>query len=229
MFKDVLDTITGRMKKDQTARSSLDFRACCRAICVLCLPHARQHEHADHPAGGIRQPSGAVSAERESNWPTHVCVGKLEGWRSLKICVMLQPRDAFYWFRKQIALDLLSHEIATVIPMFPYYGKRKPKDQFHHIIPSVSDFFVQICSGVLEAAAIGSCWAAEFPEVETVFTGVSMGGSVANVAAILAASNSGSESGNLFVVATCSATSFLTGVLHNRIAWKELSEAPWGC
>jgi hypothetical protein len=49
-----------------------------------------------------------------------------------------------------------------------------------------------------------------------------MGGSVANVAAIIAAADNGPGGpgvGTCPVVATSSATSFLTGVLHNRIAW----------
>ena len=31
--------------------------------------------------------------------------------------------DQFYYFRKQIALDLLKHDIASVILMFPYYPR----------------------------------------------------------------------------------------------------------
>ena len=56
-------------------------------------------------------------------------------------------------------------------------------------------------------------------------TGVSLGGSVANVAAVIAAGNCDTGVGSCPVVATSSATSFLTGVLHNRIAWNVLSEA----
>ena len=44
-----------------------------------------------------------------------------------KIAVHLPTTgDQFYYFRKQIALDLLKHDIASVIPMLPYYGPRKP-------------------------------------------------------------------------------------------------------
>ena len=231
LLKDVLDTITGRNEEKikPLALRWISERVVEPSVFSACLtpgstsmPIIRQAEF-DSPAAQYL-PKESQTGQLMYVWKTGGVVPPR------KICIMLPTTgDAFYWFRKQIALDLLSHEIATVIPMFPYYGKRKPKDQFHHIIPSVSDFFVQICSGVLEAAAIGSWAAAEFPEVETVFTGVSMGGSVANVAAILAASNSGSgKVGTCPIVATCSATSFLTGVLHNRIAWKELSEAPSG-
>ena len=151
-----------------------------------------------------------------------------------KIAVHLPTTgDQFYYFRKQIALDLLKHDIASVILMFPYYSARKPEAQFAHVLPSVSAFITQIAAGVTESAGIAA-WADATYGLETrvVFTGVSLGGSVANVAAIVAAA--GLESGekrvgSAPVVATSSATSFLTGVLHSRIAWDTLAAAPAGC
>ena len=151
-----------------------------------------------------------------------------------KIAVHLPTTgDQFYYFRKQIALDLLKHDIASVILMFPYYSSRKPDAQFAHVLPSVSAFITQIAAGVTESASIAA-WvdATHGRETRVVFTGVSLGGSVANVAAIVAAA--GLESGekrvgSAPVVATSSATSFLTGVLHSRIAWDTLAAAPAGC
>ena len=151
-----------------------------------------------------------------------------------KIAVHLPTTgDQFYYFRKQIALDLLKHDIASVILMFPYYSARKPEAQFAHVLPSVSAFITQIAAGVTESAGIAA-WADATYGLETrvVFTGVSLGGSVANVAAIVAAA--GLERGDVRVgsapvVATSSATSFLTGVLHSRIAWDTLAAAPAGC
>ena len=151
-----------------------------------------------------------------------------------KIAVHLPTTgDQFYYFRKQIALDLLKHDIASVILMFPYYSARKPEAQFAHVLPSVSAFITQIAAGVTESAGIAA-WADATYGLETrvVFTGVSLGGSVANVAAIVAAE--GLERGDVRVgsapvVATSSATSFLTGVLHSRIAWDTLAAAPAGC
>ena len=66
--------------------------------------------------------------------------------------------DQFYYFRKQIALDLLKHDIASVILMFPYYSARKPEAQFAHVLPSVSAFITQIAAGVTESAGIAA-WA----------------------------------------------------------------------
>ena len=151
-----------------------------------------------------------------------------------KIAVHLPTTgDQFYYFRKQIALDLLKHDIASVILMFPYYSSRKPDAQFAHVLPSVSAFITQIAAGVTESASIAA-WvdATHGRETRVVFTGVSLGGSVANVAAIVAAA--GLEDGEKRVgaapvVATSSATSFLTGVLHSRIAWDTLAAAPAGC
>ena len=151
-----------------------------------------------------------------------------------KIAVHLPTTgDQFYYFRKQIALDLLKHDIASVILMFPYYSSRKPDAQFAHVLPSVSAFITQIAAGVTESASIAA-WvdATHGRETRVVFTGVSLGGSVANVAAIVAAA--GLERGDVRVgsapvVATSSATSFLTGVLHSRIAWDTLAAAPAGC
>ena len=65
-----------------------------------------------------------------------------------------------------------------------------------------------------------------------VFTGVSLGGSVASVGALVAAAcieNGETRVGVAPIVATSSATSFLTGVLHNRIAWDVLEKAPGDC
>ena len=149
-----------------------------------------------------------------------------------KIAVHLPTTgDQFYYFRKQIALELLKHDIASVILMWPYYNARKPEGQYAHVLPSVSSFITQICAGVKESAAIAA-WAAEtYPGAHTVFTGVSLGGSVANFAAIVAAAAADATEprarvGAAPVVATSSATSFLTGVLHNRIAWDVLAKAP---
>ena len=151
-----------------------------------------------------------------------------------KIAVHLPTTgDQFYYFRKQIALELLKHDIASVILMFPYYSARKPEKQFAHVLPSVSAFITQIAAGVAESAGIAA-WADSTygRDTRVVFTGVSLGGSVANVAAIVAAA--GLEDGEKRVgaapvVATSSATSFLTGVLHSRIAWDTLAAAPAGC
>ena len=151
-----------------------------------------------------------------------------------KIAVHLPTTgDQFYYFRKQIALDLLKHDIASVILMFPYYSSRKPDAQFAHVLPSVSAFITQIAAGVTESASIAA-WvdATHGRETRVVFTGVSLGGSVANVAAIVAAAgleNGEVRVGSVPVVATSSATSFLTGVLHSRIAWDTLAAAPAGC
>lgn len=182
--------------------------------------------------------------------------------------------DQYYWYRKQIALELLKHDVASVILMFPYYAARKPEGQHAHVLPSVSAFITQVCAGVMESVALASWAAAEYPGSRTVFTGVSMGGSVANVAAILTAAErerkkkkaeehvregegeGGGASANgapapepeggaggggvgvgvggvggvgtCPVVSTSSATSFLTGVLHSRIAWDVLEASPAG-
>ena len=74
-----------------------------------------------------------------------------------KIAVHLPTTgDQFYYFRKQIALDLLKHDIASVILMFPYYSSRKPDAQFAHVLPSVSAFITQIAAGVTESASIAA-------------------------------------------------------------------------
>ena len=232
LFKDVLNAFTGqggeedikplalRWVSERVVETSV-FSACLTSGSTSTSPVIRQAEF-DSPA--------ARYLPKESQTGQLLYVWRTGGVPPSRLAIILPTTgDAFFWFRKQIALDLLTHDIASVIPMIPFYGKRKPKEQWHHLICSVADFFKHICSGVLEAAAIGAWAASEFPGVNTVFTGVSMGGSIANVAAILAAANSSQgKVGACPVVATCSATSFLTGVLHNRIAWKELSEAPSG-
>ena len=133
--------------------------------------------------------------------------------------------DQYFWYRKQLAKDLLKHDVASCIPMFPYYGKRKPHGQYLHLLTSVSALITQVCGGIMEAAGIAAWANAAYPGAKVVMTGVSLGGSVANVAAVITAGNCDTSVGSCPVVATSSATSFLTGVLHNRIAWNVLSEA----
>ena len=62
---------------------------------------------------------------------------------------MFTPDAARY--RKQIALELLRHDIASVILMFPYYAARKPLEQYAHVLPSVAAFITQVRAQVEQA------------------------------------------------------------------------------
>ena len=144
-----------------------------------------------------------------------------------KIAVHLPTTgDQFYYFRKQIALDLLKHDIASVIPMLPYYGPRKPPEQYAHVLPTVEALVAQACAGVTESAAVAAYLAETYPVAQTVFTGVSLGGVLSIVAAMYYASSATHDVGAAPVVAPSCATAFLTGVLHNRLAWDVLGRAP---
>jgi hypothetical protein len=60
----------------------------------------------------------------------------------LKGVVVILPGtgDAFYMLRRMLyGIPLASHGFATILPMCPYYGPRKPQGQFLHYLEHMSD------------------------------------------------------------------------------------------
>jgi hypothetical protein len=60
-----------------------------------------------------------------------------------------------------------------------------------HVLPDVAAFFTHVCASLMESAAVAAWAGKEYPGVHTCFTGVSLGGSIAPVAALMVAAQNG--------------------------------------
>ena len=62
--------------------------------------------------------------------------------------------EGFEYRRDQVAINLLDRGIASVLPMIPYYGYRRPKDQDRWYVNSVADFLLQLTVGFMESLSL---------------------------------------------------------------------------
>ena len=91
--------------------------------------------------------------------------------------------EGFEYRRDQVALNLLDRGIASVLPMIPYYGYRRPKDQDRWYVNSVADFLLQLTVGFMESLSLHRWLRQKFPNLPLAFTGFSLGGAMAASAA----------------------------------------------
>ena len=89
----------------------------------------------------------------------------------------------FEYRRDQVALNLLDRGIASVLPMIPYYGYRRPRDQDRWYVNSVADFLLQLTVGFMESLSLHRWLREKFPNLPLAFTGFSLGGAMAASAA----------------------------------------------
>ncbi|OXA57246.1 hypothetical protein Fcan01_08257 [Folsomia candida] len=99
-----------------------------------------------------------------------------DGWKS---------GDHHFWRRRNlIARPLLKdHGISSLILENPFYGVRKPPEQFRSSLLNVSDIFVMGGSLILEGIAILN-WCEREGFGPNVMHGISMGGHMASLAAV---------------------------------------------
>uniref|UniRef100_A0AC34FY27 Abhydrolase domain-containing 18 n=1 Tax=Panagrolaimus sp. ES5 TaxID=591445 RepID=A0AC34FY27_9BILA len=126
------------------------------------------------------------------------------------------------FFRREygFANDLLKEGYSAILIENPYYGTRKPKQQFSSSLLNVSDLFV------MGAAIIGECnfilrWAKEAGHWPLGISGVSMGGYMA----CLAASNVHDPIALVPCLSwTTAAPVYTEGALSDAIQWKNLGK-----
>uniref|UniRef100_A0AC35FNZ6 Abhydrolase domain-containing 18 n=1 Tax=Panagrolaimus sp. PS1159 TaxID=55785 RepID=A0AC35FNZ6_9BILA len=126
------------------------------------------------------------------------------------------------FFRREygFANDLLKEGYSAILIENPYYGTRKPKQQFSSSLLNVSDLFV------MGAAIIGECnfilrWAKETGHWPLGISGVSMGGYMA----CLAASNVHDPIAVVPCLSwTTAAPVYTEGALSDAIQWKNLGK-----
>lgn len=119
-----------------------------------------------------------------------------------------------------LALPLLRDGIGSIVLEIPYYGKRKPKGQFHIFIRTVSDFF-KMCGGTIAEGLSLLEWVKLQGFKYRGITGISMGG---NITCFV-----GSLYGEELAVVPCLPPHspepvFVNGMLKDSIHWKNLAK-----
>jgi len=137
------------------------------------------------------------------------------------VCVqMAGTGDHNFWRRRHfLAKPLLKdHGIASLILENPFYGLRKPEEQYRSSLLNVSDIFVMGGSLILEGIAILQ-WLEKEGYGPNLMHGISMGGHMASLAAI--------TWGKPIPLVPCLSWStasgvFTQGVMSGAIDWKSL-------
>eukprot|EP01137_Pigoraptor_chileana_P012147 Opistho-2@64176 len=129
--------------------------------------------------------------------------------------------DHYFWRRRMfLAKPLLAQGIGSIILENPYYGVRKPAQQYRSSLRQLNHLFVMGASLVLESVALFQ-WCEKQGYGPFGVTGISMGGHMASLAA-------GAWHEPLAIVPCMSASTaaavFIKGVMRHACAWKELSE-----
>uniref|UniRef100_A0A0K0ELK2 AB hydrolase-1 domain-containing protein n=1 Tax=Strongyloides stercoralis TaxID=6248 RepID=A0A0K0ELK2_STRER len=142
---------------------------------------------------------------------------------SRKVVIHLASTGDHSYFRRKVGFvnDLLDKNIASILVENPFYGRRKPKNQFRSSLLNVTDLFV------LGAALMTECnYLLMYAKKECSFdvqgiSGVSMGGFTAS----LAASNIRYPISLVPCLSwTCASKSYTQGVISEAIKWDVLKK-----
>lgn len=119
-----------------------------------------------------------------------------------------------------LGLPLVRDGIASVILEIPYYGIRKPEDQFHIFINTVADFF-KMCGGtIVEGLGLLNYFKLQGYRKLGV-TGVSMGG---NITCFVTSLYKGKLASIPCLAPPSPGPVFLEGMLKGSVHWKNLAE-----
>jgi len=128
--------------------------------------------------------------------------------------------EGFEYRRDQVAKNLLSRGVASVLPMIPYYGFRRPKGQDRWYVNSVGDFLTQLTVGFMESLSLYRWLRQTFNHLPFVFTGFSLGGAMA------ASSACALSEGPRVALAPClsslTAEAMCDGAISLNIDWQAL-------
>lgn len=134
--------------------------------------------------------------------------------------------EGFEYRREQVAKDLLSRGIASVLPMIPYYGYRRPKVQDRWYVSSVSDFLTQLTVGFMESLSLYRWLRQSFGHLPFVFTGFSLGGAMAASAAC--ALGDGPPVALAPCLSSLTAEAMCDGAISLNIDWEALGASEHG-
>ncbi|CAI5440234.1 unnamed protein product [Caenorhabditis angaria] len=136
------------------------------------------------------------------------------------ICIHLAGTGDHSYFRREWLLveDMLKDGIGSIIIQNPFYGDRKPPQQFRSSLENVSDLFVMGAAIIAETNYLFS-WAAGLGYGPFAISGVSMGGFMAQL--------SGSNAHRPTVIVpilswTTSSPSYTDGAIAPAIQWQNL-------
>ena len=130
--------------------------------------------------------------------------------------------DHFFWRRRNLMAKPMVKErgIGSIIIENPFYGTRKPKEQWRSSLHHVSDLFIMGASLILESQLLLK-WAEQEGYGPFCSHGISMGGHMAS----LAASAWPKPIGLVPCLSWTSASvTFCQGVMARAINWRQLSE-----
>ena len=143
--------------------------------------------------------------------------------------------DQTEWYRAGIARELLADGIECVVPTIAYYGDRKPSAQSAHVLRTVADAKIQLSvtpvemmllARLVHADVVKNAKDASTCDVDWVFAGISLGGTMSALAAsALAASRAdvGGDVGVCCVAGPSDGTPFVDGSIGKRVAWDILA------
>ncbi|KAF5281104.1 hypothetical protein FQR65_LT02970 [Abscondita terminalis] len=138
------------------------------------------------------------------------------------LCIHLAGTgDHYFWKRRNImAKPLLKNNIGAILLENPFYGLRKPKDQFRSSLHNVSDIFVMGGCLVLECLVLLK-WCEKLGFGPLGISGISMGGHMASLAA--------TNWPKPLVLVPCLSSStasavFTEGVMSESINWELLQK-----
>jgi len=138
-------------------------------------------------------------------------------------CVIILPGtgDQTFLFRKHaIAASLVKEGVACILPMPPFYGSRRPKDQWFHYITTFSDFVLQSGGLISECMQLLDWANHQFDGAVLGVSGLSWGGAMTACLGFLARKHS-------LAIVPClpsaSAQILVTGALRNEVALGKLA------
>lgn len=118
-----------------------------------------------------------------------------------------------------LGFPLVRDGIASVILEIPYYGIRKPKDQFHIFINTVADFF-KMCGGTIVEGLTLLNYFKQKGYRRLGVTGISMGG---NITCFVTSLYKGRLASIPCLAPPSPGPVFLEGMLKDSVHWKNLS------
>jgi len=134
--------------------------------------------------------------------------------------------EGFEYRREQVAKGLLHRRIASIIPMIPYYGHRRPVGQDRWYVRTVADFLIQLSVGFIESLALHNWFREFYPHSPLVFTGFSLGGAMAASAAC--ALNEGPYVALAPCLSSLTAEAMCDGAISLNISWSSLGGSRGG-
>jgi hypothetical protein len=144
-------------------------------------------------ASGIQYDECSFTSPAAFFLPSNMCTAHFQLIRPPKdtrvkgvIIFLSHAGDEWYEKRKSILRGMISKGYVGVLPMLPFYGKRRGEKQAKHYIRTVELWFKGVCATVIEAASLVRWAHKTFPGAPVCIAGASQGGALACCSACVA-------------------------------------------